>query len=243
VGGTTEKKIWADGIPHWDAFLDSETAGPLKGKRKSDLDSHLETTRTRTEKMDLPFLSGLFKGCDSWRLWDSLKDGAVFLDIETTGTRRYSPITVVGTYDRNQFRTAIRKKDLSASRIREILSPAKILVTFNGSAFDIPMIEHQFPGSVPEVPHLDLRFLARKCGHSGGLKAIEIRMGISRPEDVKGMSGEDAVRLWRSYERDGNRNALKLLLKYNLEDIVNLEPLAETLIEDVRRREFDVHSR
>jgi len=60
-------------------------------------------------------------------------------------------------------------------------------------------------------------------------------MGISRPEDVKGMSGEDAVRLWKQYERNSNRNALKLLLKYNMEDIVNLQPLARMLVDDISR--------
>ncbi len=64
-------------------------------------------------------------------------------------------------------------------------------------------------------------------------------MGISRPDDVKGMSGEDAVRLWRLFERRSNRNALKLLLKYNREDIVNLRPLTEMLVEESRRRLFE----
>ncbi len=114
-----------------------------------------------------------------------------------------------------------------------------MIVTFNGASFDLPMIEHQYPGSVPSIPHLDLRFLARRCGLSGGLKNIEIQMGIKRPDDVLGMSGEDAVRLWRTYERDSNRNALKLLLKYNMEDIVNLEQMSEVLIQEIRRREFN----
>lgn len=238
IGSATEKRIWKSGIPDWDTFLEADKAGPLKGNRKVELDDLLMETISKLEKRDLKHFSSLFNGCESWRLWNTFDERAVFLDIETTGTRRYSPITVVGVYDGKEYRTAVRGKDLSNERIRDILSGASMIVTFNGASFDIPMIEHQYPGSVPEVPHLDLRFLARKCGLAGGLKKIEIMTGISRPDDVKGMSGEDAVRLWRSYERGSNRNALKLLLKYNLEDIRNLQPLAEMLVEEARRREF-----
>ncbi|MEA3323841.1 MAG: ribonuclease H-like domain-containing protein, partial [Euryarchaeota archaeon] len=38
--------------------------------------------------------------------------------------------------------------------------------------------------------------------------------------------GFDAVRLWHEYER-GSADALELLLKYNREDIVNLETIIE----------------
>lgn len=235
VGLSTEKRIWNSGINNWDHFLDSDIAGSIKGKRKAECDSIIEETQDRLKSRDLSYFRTLFKGSDSWRLWDTFSGKVAYLDIETTGTRRYSPITVVGVYDGKEYRGAIRGKDLTAERITEIISDAEIIVTFNGASFDLPMIEHQFPGSVPDIPHLDLRFLARKCGMTGGLKAIEIGMGISRPEDVKGMSGEDAVRLWKQYERNSNRNALKLLLKYNMEDIINLQPLAEKLVDDISR--------
>ncbi|HHD16191.1 MAG TPA: exonuclease, partial [Euryarchaeota archaeon] len=175
----------------------------------------------------------------TWRLYDTLAEDAVFLDIETTGTRRTSPITVVGVYGQNGYDAAIRGKDLDGERISSMLEDTSMVITFNGGSFDLPMIEHQFPGSLPRIPHLDLRWLARRCGLTGGLKSIEVKMGISRPDDVKGMSGEDAVRLWRLFERRSNRNALKLLLKYNREDIVNLRPLTEMLVEESRRRLFE----
>jgi uncharacterized protein YprB with RNaseH-like and TPR domain len=59
---------------------------------------------------------------------------------------------------------------------------------------------------------------------------------MARPDEVQGMSGEDAVRLWKLYERDSNRNALKLLLRYNMEDIINLAPMAERLVEMMNKK-------
>ncbi len=238
VGITTEKRLWKEDVHDWDRFTKKEIAGPIKGDRKISCDGILEEASKNLESRDLAYFSDLFRGSDSWRLWDTFSENAIFLDIETTGTNRYSPITVVGVYDGSEYRTAIRGKDISKKRIRKIMDGAEMIVTFNGASFDLPMIEHQFPGSIPKIPHLDLRFLARKCGFTGGLKSIETRMGISRPEDVKGMSGEDAVRLWRIFERGNNRNALKLLLKYNMEDVVNLGPLTRILVKEAETRLF-----
>ncbi len=235
VGSSTERSIWSSGINDWDDFLGSASAGPLKGERKERFDGILEGVRERFESKDLPFFRDLFRPGDTWRMWDEFGDGAVFLDIETTGTRRYSPITVVGLYDGKEYSALVRGRDLTFENIKEALKEATMLVTFNGATFDLPMIEARFPNSIPRIPHLDLRFLAGKCGFSGGLKNIEITMGITRPEEVKGMSGEDAVRLWKVYQRDNNRNALKLLLKYNMEDILNLEPITGKLVKMITK--------
>ena len=66
----------------------------------------------------------------------------------------------------------------------------------------------------------------RRIGYSGGLKHIEKVLGISRSEDTDGLTGFDAVRLWKQYEK-GNRASLDTLLNYNKEDIVNLKTIIE----------------
>jgi uncharacterized protein YprB with RNaseH-like and TPR domain len=42
---------------------------------------------------------------------------------------------------------------------------------------------------------------------------------------VEGLSGWDAVQLWRAWRRRGDADALDLLLAYNREDIENLSLL------------------
>ncbi|MGA1866203.1 MAG: ribonuclease H-like domain-containing protein [Thermoplasmatota archaeon] len=238
VGLATERAIWEHGVLDWDGFVKSSVAGPLKGERKAILDRFVTEASSALDEGNVAFFNGFFRPSQNWRLWDEFGDGAVFLDIETTGTRRFSPITVVGAYDGREFRALVRGKNLDTDGITGLFREASLIVTFNGASFDLPMLEAQFPGSVPCIPHLDLRFLASRCGFRGGLKSVEQQMGIGRPEDVRGMSGEDAVRLWRMYERDFNRNALKLLLKYNMEDIINLSPIAERLVEIMRNQVF-----
>ncbi len=236
VGPATEKRIWSSGIHDWDAFLESGEVPGVGRDMKKEHDRVVRRAVRAMDRSDGAFLSDLLPTRESWRYYPDLGDGAVFLDIETTGLGRDSPVTVVGLYDGRREVSLIRGNDLSARSLRRELKDSRMLVTFNGAGFDLPMLERHFPGAVPRIPHLDLRFAAGRLGHRGGLKKIERQFGLSRSEDIQGMSGEDAVRLWHVWERDGNRNALRLLVNYNMADVVNLRELAGKVCAGLHRR-------
>ncbi len=108
----------------------------------------------------------------------------------------------------------------------EELESHPLIVTYNGASFDMPMIRSRLHCELFNHVHIDLRFPLHRLGFSGGLKNIEKRLGIDRSGRTQGLDGWDAVRLWHEY-RSGNQEALELLLEYNQEDIVNLEPLMQ----------------
>jgi hypothetical protein len=58
---------------------------------------------------------------------------------------------------------------------------------------------------------------------------------VHRPPDLAGLDGYDAVLLWERAQR-GNRMARDLLLRYNREDVVNLESLMEQAYQLARQR-------
>ena len=62
---------------------------------------------------------------------------------------------------------------------------------------------------------------------------VEKQLGISRGAETDGLSGWDAVRLWREYQA-GRDKSLETLVEYNREDVVNLERLAEIAYERLR---------
>jgi len=61
----------------------------------------------------------------------------------------------------------------------------------------------------------------------GGLKAVELRLGITR--GLPDVNGYMAVKLWWNYVNDNDMESLRVLLEYNREDVMNLHVLRERL--------------
>jgi hypothetical protein len=229
IEAKTEASLNLQGINDWHDFLNSSSVTGMSSKRKSFYDRKLAEAGNELKYGNAAYFASSLKIDDHWRLYDHFKDEACFLDIETTGLSHQSSVTVVGLFDGFKTKSMIRGINLDVDALKEELSRYKMLVTFNGSVFDVPFLERRFPGLVPAIPHMDLRFVCKKVGLVGGLKAIEKEMGISRGDIVGDMSGGDAVTLWRMYRSTGDDHYLNLLVEYNEEDVVNLKRIADTV--------------
>jgi uncharacterized protein YprB with RNaseH-like and TPR domain len=239
IGRQRERTLWRRGIAHWDDFLGSTKIAGISSTRKGTLDAQLETARERLKRLDSSYFADHVPARDAWRCLGDFREGAVYLDIETTGISASSPITVVGMFDGKRMHTLVKNLNLTRSALAGILSSVKLIVTFNGSSFDLPMIESQFPGTVPNIPHVDLKHPLRRLGLTGGLKRIERELDIERDRRVEYMTGQDAVYLWRLWEREGKGNALELLKEYNTYDCRNLAALASYSYSGLRKQVFE----
>lgn len=148
-----------------------------------------------------------------------------YLDIETTGLdRRRHELTVVGIcleHDGRQELVQLHDGSLTAGRLLAALPPACRLYSYNGARFDLPFIAARLGIDLARAfPHRDLMHDCWRHDLRGGLKAVEVRLGIGR--ETAGLDGAAAVSLWRDYRLNGNHDALRLLLRYNAEDITNL---------------------
>ncbi len=228
IGQRSEKRIWEQGITDWDDFIDAKRVGTLSPNRKGHFDRQLLKAKAALKDYDSAYFSQRMKLSNHYRLYDHFREDACFLDIETSGY--YGDITVIGIYDGNETRTMVRGFNMDKRLLQKELSKYKLLVTFNGSSFDIPVIRKYFGNVVPAIPHIDLRHVCSRVGLTGGLKEIEKKLSIRRAEEVSSMTGEDAVYLWQQYRATGEKKYLDLLVQYNEEDIINLKPLAETVI-------------
>lgn len=239
IGPKRESGLWRRGLETWDDFIEEPKAKGISETRKAQMDAELRVAKRRLLDGDSAFFAERLSPRDHWRCLREFGRSVAFLDIETTGVSFRSPITVVGVYDGTRMHTLVRGIDLNRENLSAILSSVDVMVTFNGASFDLPMIEYNFPGTVPRIPHVDLKHALRRLGLSGGLKAIEREMGMERDRRVEYMTGEDAVYLWRLWERQGKRNALDLLVEYNAADCVNLKALADFAYRSLKRRSFD----
>jgi len=239
VGASTERSLWRRGILDWDDFLDRENIDGFSAPRKRRLDQGIADARRYLDLNETNYFSRLLPSREHWRLYEHAKREVAYLDIETDGLGQGSIVTVVGICRHGRTTALVRGIDLNPGTLSQALRGTKLLVTFNGSSFDLPFLEREFPFAVPKVPHFDLRHGCARIGLRGGLKSIERQLGMARAQEVEYVTGEQAVYLWHLWERKGKQNALKLLKRYNEEDTKNLEPIAALAYERLMRSTVD----
>ena len=210
IGPKKERDLWSRGFVDWDEFARAHPAGPWR-------DLILERLDPDRAAADLP-------AREAWRLAAEYAGATLFIDIETTGLALDGDtVTCVGVSDGTTARAFVRGVDLD--RFPDALGGVKLLVTYNGASFDLPVLARAFPRvDFSRFHHVDLRFPLRRLGLKGGLKGVERALGIARPDELQGVDGFFAVRLWQAH-RAGREGALETLVSYCLEDVVNLEPL------------------
>lgn len=157
-----------------------------------------------------------------------------FIDIETTGlSPQDSEITVIGFYicSGTEARSVqLVGRDITRTEVLTTLEGVDTIYTYNGARFDLPFIYQHLGINLAEMyDHCDLMFQCWRNNLKGGLKGVEKQLGISR-ESV-GVDGFEAIRLWYRYLQSADLEALDTLLRYNLEDVINLKTLKEILDE------------
>ena len=227
VGAGKESQIWQSGVTDWNSFLDAQKVPGFSVQTKQTCDSLLHTAREQLLAENANWFGAMLDTQDHWRLYNTFKDDAVFLDIETDGY--YGSVTMVGMYDGRETKTFVRGANLDRTLLAEQLAKHKMIVTFKGKTFDLPILKKYFNLTMPLL-HVDLRFVCQKAGLTGGLKQIEKDLGIHRSSEVDGMQGIDAVYLWQQFKQTKNNKYLELLIQYNEEDVINLPAIASKVI-------------
>lgn len=224
VGQKKEQRIWEQGIETWNDFLNSDIKG-ISSLMKRRHDQLIRLAKLNLDYENPGFFREFMKPGEMWRIYPEFKDETVYLDIETSGWS----ITCIGLYDGHNVKHFIKGINLNKKDFLSELYKHKIVITFNGSSFDIPMLNRYFNHEI-KLAHIDLRHVCSKIGLNGGLKSIERQLRIKRDKEVQSMLGNEAVYCWEMWQHTGKRKYLDLLIKYNTEDIVNLEPLAKFAI-------------
>jgi len=232
IGPKTERRLWQRGILTWEAFLAEEGDTLFSSHRHAYVERQVEASIENRD--NIHFFQDRLSSTNMWRVFDRFKDRAGYLDIETSGGGGDGDeITVIGLYDGLSVQTFV--KGINLQEFELAVAEYDLVITFNGSQFDLPVIRRHFPHIAVPTAHIDLRFLLKRLGYSGGLKMIEKQSGLARDSNIDGMSGFDAVMLWQAYSW-GDHSALERLIQYNTADIVNLKPLMEKGYQETKER-------
>ncbi len=224
IGPKKEFALWRSGVLTWDDFerrhqipLFDRDLGPLQDSRHALL------------KGDAAFFAVRLPRHEHYRLALTFPSQVLFLDLETTGLSLwYDAITLIGWSIDSAYKVLMVGDDDHA--LRADLARAKVVVTFNGSLFDLPFLRRHLPDVTLPAAHVDLRFLAKPLGMRGGQKAVERALGIARPGFLADLDGKVAPVLWHRY-RFGDMESLRLLVSYNRADVYGLTRIFDAIVE------------
>lgn len=172
---------------------------------------------------------------------------AAFIDTETTGlaggTGTYAFLVGVGYYTDDAFHVRqFFMRDVVEERamlhlLGEMLDGFRAVVSFNGRAFDLPLLSTRFTLArmaprLIDAPHLDLLLPARRLWRrrlaSCALSSLEKNvLGVEREEaDVPGWL---IPGLYFDYLRSGDARPMHRVFYHNAQDILSLVTLAGRL--------------
>ncbi|HET6148279.1 MAG TPA: ribonuclease H-like domain-containing protein [Polyangia bacterium] len=229
IGPGREQRLWQQGIGHWTDLLGGVASG-LSPAIDSALRAAVIDAQDARARGDTDGLARMLPPGERWRMFADFGDGAAYLDIETSDDDvAFAGISAIGICDRDGPRIFLAGRDLHL--FPQAARGYSMLVTFNGSSFDLPILGQAFPEWAPPACHLDLRHLLARVGHHGGLKAIERAQALqglrlTRPPHLARVAGWDAAWLWRRGRGPGgDRDALRAFVEYNLHDVIHLRTL------------------
>lgn len=172
---------------------------------------------------------------------------SVFIDVETSGlsggTGTYVFLVGVGFFDGDTFRLQqffmrdVTEEPAMLCLVGDLLDRFEAVVSFNGRAFDLPLLNTRFtlarqPRRLTRAPHLDLLKPSRRLWHrrleSCSLGSLEqMALGVHRAEeDVPGWL---VPRLYFDYIQTGDASELAGVFYHNVVDVLSMVTLAARL--------------
>lgn len=221
IGPKLERGLWDSGIISWSDVAEAGT-GALTLKRRERLKQGIDESAVALQDGNAAYFGTTLASRHQWRMFREFGHSLAYIDIETTGLRYGGDqITTIALYDGKTVRHYIQGQNLDD--FLSDIEDYRLIVTYNGKCFDVPFIEQTF-GITLDQAHIDLRYVLRALGYSGGLKGCEHDLGIHRGA-LEEVDGYVAVLLWNDYLDHSNQGALDTLLAYNVQDVLNLEAL------------------
>jgi uncharacterized protein YprB with RNaseH-like and TPR domain len=189
-------------------------------------------------------LNTLAQWANDMRLADLPLEAFAFLDIETSGlsggTGTYAFMVGAGRFEAGGtfrllqfFMRDPSEEPALLEALADFLVPAQALVTYNGKAFDAPLLVtryslHSIPIPFKDYSHVDLLPLARRLWRdrlpSRSLKYIEENV-LGAPRTSQEVPGYEIPYLYFDYLRSGDARPLAGVFYHNAMDIVALAAL------------------
>ena len=146
LGPVRERRMWRAGVTCWGDLEEALPAPVLSRGKAAPLRAAVADAAAALDRGDVSRLAAALPAAERWRLFAAFGAAAAYLDIETSDdVWGQQNISAIGFLDRDGPRLLLAGRDLH--RFPELARDWEMLVTFNGSSFDVPVLRRAFPGS------------------------------------------------------------------------------------------------
>ena len=229
--------------------LKAVSAPKPKAEKPGPVDCLRRETRVPLTAFSLPALIpgaslGLMQGGE---FEDFRREDFCFLDTETTGLSHGAGTVAflvgIGFFDETGFTVRqylMRDYDEEAfllSHVADEIGKSRILCTFNGATFDLPLLEARFTmqrmrDRYEQRPHVDLlptsrrvwKLRLKKCNLTNLEEAV---LGLERQDDLPGALVPER---YFSYLQTKDLSLLEDILRHNAQDIISLAHILDRLM-------------
>ncbi len=229
IGPERRRHLASLGIWDWPGLLAHADEAGFRGAALERAQAAVAAAEQAVAAGDIAWFLSHVGPADRWRILAEWFEEASYFDIETDGVEGAVAVTFISCWHQGALRAFVRGENLDD--FLDLLEDVRLLVSFNGAAFDVPHIERAFHIPRLPCPHLDLMPVLRREGASGGLKKIERAWGLERPADIAGLDGQEAVWLWKAWEAGRQASARRTLERYALADALSLRYLAGRIVQ------------
>jgi uncharacterized protein YprB with RNaseH-like and TPR domain len=228
IGPGANQKILDAGLQNWQMALEHSELLPLSKAKISSVTDELKRYSDELQNDNWFNLVAALPAKEHWRVLKDNLHRISYFDIETDGKSMYEgEPTVICCYHRGEMLTYMNGENLDD--FPDILDDIDMLTSFNGASFDVPYVQTYFSIPTFPCPHIDLRWICHHKGLKGGLKAIEVELGMNRDANVHGVDGLEAIALWQKWKWYRSEPALERLIHYCRADVMGLEVLAKEI--------------
>lgn len=206
----------------------------------------------------------------SVRLDGQLEDATVFLDLETTGLSggagTIAFLVGCGWFDAGAFQvrqfllTSHSAERALLAAVAQFFEDARLIVTYNGKTFDVPVMEtrwafHRIPMPLDGLPHFDMLHTARRLWSRSaqvqlatsrgaasnlgtGCRLIHLERGLLNFHRVGDVPGMEIPSRYFHFLRTGDAGPLEPVLEHNRLDLVSLAAVTARAARLAREGDF-----
>ncbi len=214
-----EKELWDKGVRNWTLFnrLKERHIHSLGFKPQiyNKYRDFIKKSQSNLRVKNHLFFSNFLPKEETWRLYPEFSKDTCFMNVLTSGRcASQHDIGMITVSSNKKVTNFVQGQNLDEKHLKKELSKYKVVVTFDGSKFDMPFIQNKFPKIKIDHIQLELRKLYSKI-HKENIYQIKHQINSQLGMEINDHKAMQMVSKWKKNDDNILLNKLKNYSRIN----------------------------